>query len=192
MNRWPHVSRRLVFFRLSAETSQYNPNKTQSALIHSRGEEESMGELLHQLLDERTGHFGRHLQIAMDQRAIVQDRLGAMQRGNVGALEEFPDGNLLAPEQRLLHGGHPVGGIMPGIILELFHAWTEPLIGIVVIVSDARAEDIQERKTRMLDPLFDQFGEMLLLAAESARNERRRSEERRVGKECRSRWSPYH
>ena len=26
----------------------------------------------------------------------------------------------------------------------------------------------------------------------TAKNERRRSEERRVGKECRSRWSPYH
>src|SRR5437879_8954063 len=172
MNRWPHVSRRLVFFRLSAETSKYNPNKTQSALIHSRGEEESMGELLRQLLDERTGNFGRHLKIAMDERAIVQDRLGAMQRGNVGALEEFPDGNLLAPEQRLLHGGHPVGGIMPGIVLELFHAWTEPLIGIVVVVGHAWAEDVQEREARMLDALLDQFGQMLLLSAEAARNER--------------------
>src|SRR2546426_12543900 len=27
---------------------------------------------------------------------------------------------------------------------------------------------------------------------EAARNPRNRSEERRVGKECRSRWSPYH
>ena len=26
----------------------------------------------------------------------------------------------------------------------------------------------------------------------SAQNDRSRSEERRVGKECRSRWSPYH
>src|SRR5438477_10178536 len=59
---------------------------------------------------------------------------------------------------------------MRGILFELFHAWTDPLIGIVVIVSDARAEDIQERKTRMLDPLLDQFGQMLLLAAEAARN----------------------
>src|SRR5438045_1386849 len=99
MNRWAHVSRRLVFFRLSAETSQYNPNKTQSALIHSRGEEESMGELLHQLLDERTRHIRRHLQIAMDQRAAVQDRLSAMQRGNVGALEEFPMG-ISSPQSR--------------------------------------------------------------------------------------------
>src|SRR2546430_10382880 len=116
MNRWPHVSRRLVFFRLSAETSQYNPNKTQSALFHSRGEEESMGELLHQLLDERTGNFGRHLQIAMDQRAIVQDRLGTVQSRNVGSLEEFPDGHLLAPEHRLLHGSQSVGWIMCRIV----------------------------------------------------------------------------
>src|SRR2546430_7749250 len=103
MNRWPHVSRRLVFFRLSAETSQYNPNKTQSALIHSRGEEKSMGELLHQLLDERTGNFRRHLKIAMDQRAIVQDRLFHVQSGNVGAPAEITVRNPLAPDHRLLH-----------------------------------------------------------------------------------------
>src|SRR5947199_10011059 len=109
MSRRAQVSRRLVFFRLSAETSQYNPNKIQSALIQSRDEEKSMRVLLHQLLNERTGHVGRHLQIAMDQRAIVQDRLGSVQGGNVRTLEEFPDRNLLAPEQRLLHGGHPVG-----------------------------------------------------------------------------------
>src|SRR5256886_16501578 len=155
MNGWPHVSRRLVFCRLSAETSQYKPNKTQSGVFHSRGREESMGELLHQLLDERTGNFGRHLQIAMDQRAIVQDRLGTVQSRNVGALEEFPDGNLLAPEQRLLHGSHPVGGIMRGIVFELLHAGTEPLVCIVVVVCDAGAEDVQEREARMLDALLD-------------------------------------
>ena len=33
---------------------------------------------------------------------------------------------------------------------------------------------------------------MLLPALKSAKNKATRSEERRVGKECRSRWSPYH
>src|SRR5256886_6657106 len=128
MNGWPHVSRRLVFCRLSAETSQYNPNKTQSALFHSRGEEESMGELLHQRLDERTGNLGRHLKIAMDQRAIVQDRLGTVQSGNVGALKEFPDGNLPAPEQRFLHRCRPVRRVVGRIVLEFLYARTEPLV----------------------------------------------------------------
>ena len=31
-----------------------------------------------------------------------------------------------------------------------------------------------------------------VFSAESVKKAKRRSEERRVGKECRSRWSPYH
>ena len=34
--------------------------------------------------------------------------------------------------------------------------------------------------------------EMPTLATNQAETEKARSEERRVGKECRSRWSPYH
>src|SRR3712207_7425272 len=37
-----------------------------------------------------------------------------------------------------------------------------------------------------------EFGRQRAELAERALDERRRSEERRVGKECRSRWSPYH
>ena len=37
--------------------------------------------------------------------------------------------------------------------------------------------------------LDEYWSEAMLIAAEEAH---RRSEERRVGKECRSRWSPYH
>ena len=32
----------------------------------------------------------------------------------------------------------------------------------------------------------------ILIIEDEPRNAKRRSEERRVGKECRSRWSPYH
>ena len=52
----------------------------------------------------------------MDKRALIQDRLSAVEGGNVGALEEFPDGNLIAPEQRFFHGGHPVRGVMRGVV----------------------------------------------------------------------------
>ena len=43
-------------------------------------------------------------------------------------------------------------------------------------------------------PLFqiERAGGLFVLAAMAVPEERYRSEERRVGKECRSRWSPYH
>ena len=44
--------------------------------------------------------------------------------------------------------------------------------------------------------VFDQTWEIILnkfhMGEESAKTTNMRSEERRVGKECRSRWSPYH
>src|SRR5258708_6836694 len=62
---------------------------------------------------------------------------------------------------------------MRGIVLEFFYARTEPLVSIVVIVGHARAEDIQEGESRMLDPLLDQLGEMISLTTEATRHERR-------------------
>ena len=38
----------------------------------------------------------------------------------------------------------------------------------------------------------DFIGDSLALAQQATRVDADRSEERRVGKECRSRWSPYH
>src|SRR5882762_612008 len=50
---------------------------------------------------------------------------------------------------------------MRGIVLELFYARTEPLISIVVIVGDARAENIQEGEARMLDSLQKHLTELI-------------------------------
>ncbi len=41
-------------------------------------------------------------------------------------------------------------------------------------------------------PHFDVPGEVQEAAIAAIRSGKNRSEERRVGKECRSRWSPYH
>src|SRR5580658_1292110 len=98
----------------------------------------------------------------MNERSIVQDRLSAVQSGNIGALEEFPNGDFIAPEQGFLHRGRPVRRVKTGVVLELLQPWTEPLVGIVVIVGDAGAEDVQERESLVLDPVLDQLGEMLL------------------------------
>src|SRR2546428_11667598 len=48
----------------------------------------------------------------------------------------------------------------------------------------------QEMLSRVLDRLEDEG--LLEKVSEGHRLTNRRSEERRVGKECRSRWSPYH
>src|ERR1700739_4804439 len=105
--------------------------------------------LLHQLFNKQTSHVWWHTR-------------GAVERGNVGALKEFPDGNFVTPEQGFFHGSHPVRGVMSGVILEFLHARTKPLVGIVVVVGDAWAENIQEGEARMLDALLDQLGEMFL------------------------------
>src|SRR6266699_7243008 len=96
-----------------------------------------------------------------------------MQRGNVRALEEFPDGDFLAPEKRFLHRSRPVRRVVSRVVLEFLHTRTKPLVSVVMVIGDARAEDVQEREARMLDALLDQLGEMLLLGAVAARNEGR-------------------
>src|SRR5438270_9560395 len=65
---------------------------------------------------------------------------------------------------------HPVARIVSRILFQLLHARTEPLISIVVVVGDARAEHVEEGKAFVLDSLLDELGQVLLLAAEAASN----------------------
>src|SRR3712207_9407970 len=69
--------------------------------------------------------------------------------------------------------------------------------------SDVCSSDLYERQPRRSDAVAEQLEARLdahrrLVAAEGVVERRQsvldraRSEERRVGKECRSRWSPYH
>ena len=48
------------------------------------------------------------------------------------------------------------------------------------------------RPVRMLDAFRELGFEVLTVTGSARERSRSRSEERRVGKECRSRWSPYH
>ena len=64
------------------------------------------------------------------------------------------------------------------------------------------AKAIPDEKVRAVDPNFDSYtdkekllSKMQIQKSDDVLNDLRkvaRSEERRVGKECRSRWSPYH
>src|SRR5215469_2568504 len=127
---------------------------------------------LHQFFDEAARHIGGHPRFETHKRALVQHRLGSVQAGHIGALEEFSYGDFFAPKERFLHRHGPVRSVVHRIVLELLQARAIPLVRIVVIVGHARAEDVEERKAFMLNALLDEFGEMLLIAAETAGHKR--------------------
>src|SRR5215813_6991941 len=126
---------------------------------------------LHQLLDKGAGHARWHVRIMIYQRACIQYRLGAVQWGHVSAFEEFPNGYFLTPDQRPFHRGYPVSRVISAIVFQFLHSRPEPLIGVVVVIGDARAEHIQKRKTLVQNALLDQFRQVLLLAAKATGNE---------------------
>src|SRR2546430_15663014 len=63
---------------------------------------------------------------------------------------------------------------------------------LVRLADQRRNGNVQDQKfSLMMEPLFIDAGDVLLIATRGDFLGQR-SEERRVGKECRSRWSPYH
>src|SRR5579872_2369374 len=130
------------------------------------------GTRLHQFLDKRACYVGGDAKRLLYERPLGQHRFGGVQARQVGALEELPNRDFLTPEQRLLHRGQPVRGLVGGVLLKFLHPRTKPLVGIVVVVRHARAEDIQERKALMPDALLDKYGEVLLFPAETPGDKR--------------------
>ena len=59
---------------------------------------------------------------------------------------------------------------------------------IAVIWGDCSSPEIVKQTLRVLDKVAEKYGHTFHYTAAAMG----RSEERRVGKECRSRWSPYH
>src|SRR2546425_5420227 len=92
----------------------------------------------------------------------------------------------------------------------LFHAADDALVGTIppttsfdatvarLVAAVAEALGLADRgmaarvARRFVDDALGHLGDNAPLLARLARRARLRSEERRVGKECRSRWSPYH
>jgi hypothetical protein len=56
-------------------------------------------ESLHQFIDEGLGDVGGQAAVLFDERATLQDRLCVVERGQIGSLEEFSDGDLVSPQQ---------------------------------------------------------------------------------------------
>src|SRR6201987_5642587 len=107
----------------------------------------------------------------MCERSRIQHWLRSVKTGHIVTFEELTDWNLVAPKKRLSHCGHPVRGIVPRVVFEFLHARTEPLVRIVVVVGNARAEDIQEREALVLDALLDQIRQVFLFGTEAAGDE---------------------
>ena len=60
-------------------------------------------------------------------------------------------------------------------------------------LSSASPDAVRPHRARTLERKIDQIEEQMAQTwFKKPRNDQLRSEERRVGKECRSRWSPYH
>src|SRR3954471_878141 len=99
--------------------------------------------------------------------SVYQHRLRGMQRGHIRPLEELSNRDFVAPDDRAFDRRLPFAGVVGRVVFELFHSRPEPLVGIVMVVSDAWAEDIDEGEAFVLDALLDEVGEVLLFAAES-------------------------
>ena len=93
-------------------------------------------------------------------------------------------------------GGGP-GGLYFGISMKLRNPEHQIIVlernrandtfGWGVVFSDQTMERLQENDPQSADWILDQFAHW-----DDIDVHYQRSEERRVGKECRSRWSPYH
>ena len=110
-------------------------------------------------------------------RALSADALHGMRRGiEKESLRVRPDGMLA----QTLHP-QALGAALthPHITTDFSESQLELITGV-----HASAEACLEELTHIHQVVYKHIGEEILWCA--------RSEERRVGKECRSRWSPYH
>jgi hypothetical protein len=98
---WP-VSWRDVLYQESEESKEKESGSGVLPAVKARAlpasKPQPLPVALHHLLYDGGGRVGGDLEVLMNQRTFGQHRLAAVQGGNVGALEEFPDGYLLTPE----------------------------------------------------------------------------------------------
>ena len=78
---------------------------------------------------------------------------------------------------------------------EELRAETPPIVEEVADVADGAVEDVSDAAEVVeaeIEATTSAIEEAVETAAAEDDHDHARSEERRVGKECRSRWSPYH
>ena len=91
-----------------------------------------------------------------------------------------------SPQERQQTVTSPVKGVVVNVNDELREGMSVKQ-GTVVVEIEPYAANLQEQLDRQVQDLDSK-----LVTAQAKAEAYGRSEERRVGKECRSRWSPYH
>ena len=102
----------------------------------------------------------------------------------------------VAAQDRIVEVGTKPGTSLPedevkNLVLNLPELISEEEI-INFKVQERKNDKLPVGQTRVLQEGQKGIRVHLIEVENGKRNERSRSEERRVGKECRSRWSPYH
>ena len=110
--------------------------------------------------------------------AAQRDARSATAHTRRGVRSSFTAGALLALDAAT-DGG--LIGLLPGL-----------LIGLLPDLSKGLATGFEARLSADVGAPTDPHSQEIPIDAPRRAEDRQRSEERRVGKECRSRWSPYH
>src|SRR5205809_537942 len=100
-------------------------------------------------------------------RPGVQHRLQIFQAFQIGLTPEQSNRNFFAPLVTAFDRLMEVGRVV-ALFLEYFHARIKPLVGIVLVVGDARTENIHQREAFVLNGTLEHFYHVFLLAAEGA------------------------
>src|SRR5439155_19628909 len=126
---------------------------------------------LEQFLDQALRLLRGHAEIAKREWSLarVQHWLQSFQAFQVGPAPKQSNWNFFAPlitaRDRLVQIARVVA-----LFLENFDPLIEPLVSVVLVVSDARTENIHQREAFVLNGAFEHFDHVFLFAAESARH----------------------
>src|SRR5207302_2075142 len=85
----------------------------------------------------------------------------------VGPTPEQSNGNFFAPLITALDRLVEIGRVV-ALFLEYFYARIKPLVGVVLVVSDARTEHVHQREAFVLNGALEHFDHVFLFAAEGA------------------------
>src|SRR5436190_11689 len=98
-----------------------------------------------------------------------EHRLQIFQAFQIGPTPEQSNWNFVAPLITTLDRLVEVGRVV-ALFLEYFHARIKPLVGVVLVVSDARTENVHQREALVLNGALEHFNHVFLFAAERARH----------------------
>src|SRR4029077_5573192 len=125
---------------------------------------------LQEFLDYAFRLLGGNAELAEGERAFtcMQHRLQIFQAVQVGSPPEQSNWNFFAPLITALDRLVEIGRVV-ALFLQNLHARIKPLVGVVLVVSDAGTENVHQREAVVLNGALEHFDHVFLFAAEGAR-----------------------